>query len=147
MSDPSVSTVGNSFARESAEQRNRCDVWVHNAFRKSKWYPLVDGRLPLATHFPGNQHPHLPNLVMLPTGNYNDIQYFGALHSDGSVSTLNLDTSNHNGLGLLLSKRFECHGVYQERRRGRKFFRLPRAKQSCSELFHAEQGRHRFTDS
>src|SRR5215469_812331 len=76
---------------------------------------------------------------MLPIGNCNDIQYFGALHGDGSVSTLNLDTSNHNGLGLLLSKRFECHGVYQERRRGRKFFRLPRAKQSCSGLFHAEQ--------
>jgi len=84
---------------------------------------------------------------MLPTGNYNDIQYFGALHSDGSVSTLNLDTSNHNGLGLLLSKRFECRAVYQERHRGRKSFRLPRARQSCSGLFHAEQGRHRFTDS
>src|SRR5215472_16499729 len=84
---------------------------------------------------------------MLPTGNCNDIQYFGALHGDGSVSTLNLDTSNHNGLGLLLSKRFECHAVYQERRRERKFFRLPRAEQSCSGLFHAEQGRHRFTDS
>ena len=77
---------------------------------------------------------------MLPIGNCNDIQDFSALHSNGSVSTLNLDTSNHNGLGLLFSKRFECHAVYQERRRGRKFFRLPRARQSCSGLFHAGQG-------
>jgi len=53
---------GNQRNRE-IEKEVTGDVWVHNAFRKSKRYPLFDGRIPWQRIFPATMTRISPNLA------------------------------------------------------------------------------------